>query len=123
MRQDIDDREPEQRGEKRQQQGALTLEYSHLSLHSEVLSSVSRESLVKTIVSHRVILTQKPGRELTKEQETLLAKIVHEDQTWAEIGRHFPGHILPSLKENYFTMQGVQARKRRRKPGMRAGGA
>jgi hypothetical protein len=71
----------------------------------EVFASGSGDSPAKAVVSHRVILERKPGKELTKEQESLLAKIVHEDQTWAEIGQHFPGHTLPSLKEN-FTKQG-----------------
>ena len=97
-----------------------TCEHPHLSLYSEVLGSVSRESLVKAIVSYRVVLKRKPGKELTKEQESLLAKMVHEDQTWAEIGQHFPGHILLSLKENFFIKQGGQPRKRGRKAGVRA---
>lgn len=98
-------------------------EYLHLSPHSEVLGSVPGESLVKAAVSHRVVLTQKLGKELTKEQESLLVKMVHEDQTWAEIGRHFPGHTLPLVKENFFTKQGGQPRKRGRKPSARARGA
>jgi len=49
--------------------------------------------------------------------------MVHDDKTWAEIERHFPVHTLQSLKENFFTKQGGQARKRGRKPGARAGGA
>jgi hypothetical protein len=35
-----------------------------------------------------------------------LAKMVRDDQTWAEIGRHFPGHTLPSLKENFSRSKG-----------------
>ena len=99
-----------------------TSEHLHLSLHPEVLDSVSRESLAKAAVSHRVVSTRKPGKVLTKEQESLLAKMVHDDQTWAEIGRHFPGHTLPSLKENFFTEQGGQPRKGGRKPGVTASG-
>jgi hypothetical protein len=92
-----------------------TSEHFHLSLHSEVLGSAS--------ASHQVVSTRKLGKELTKEQESLLAKMIHDDQTWTEIGRHFPGHTLPSLKENFFKKQGGQPRKRGRKPGARAGGA
>jgi hypothetical protein len=100
-----------------------TSEHFHLSLHSEVLGSVSGESPAKAAVSHRAISTRKPGKELTKEQESLLVKMVREDETWTEIGRHFPGHTLQSLKENFFTKQGGQPRKRGRKSGARAGGA
>jgi len=32
--------------------------------------------------------------------------MVLDDKTWAEIGRHFPGHTLQSLKDNFFTKQG-----------------
>jgi hypothetical protein len=98
----------------------LTCEHPHLSLHSEVLGSISRESSAKPAASHRVVSKRKPGKELTKEQESLLAKMVYDDQTWAEIGRHFPGHTLPSLKENFFMKQGGQPRKRGRKAGVRA---
>ncbi|KAH8790802.1 hypothetical protein F5882DRAFT_377148 [Hyaloscypha sp. PMI_1271] len=77
-----------------------TSDYSHLCLHSELLGS--GESLVKAIASHQVVSIRKPDKELTKEQEILLAKLVHEDKTWAEIGRHFPGYTLLSLKENFF---------------------
>jgi hypothetical protein len=98
----------------------LTSEHSHLSLNSEVLGSVSRESPVKAAVSHRVLSTRKPSKELTRKQESLLAKMVHDDQTWAEIGRHFPGHTLKSLKENFFIKQRGQPRKRGRKAGVRA---
>jgi hypothetical protein len=98
----------------------LISKHSHLSLHSEVLGSVSRESPVKAVVSHRVVSTRKPSKELTREQESLLAKMVHDDQTWAEIGRHFPGHTLKSLKENFFVKQRGQPRKRGRKAGVRA---
>jgi hypothetical protein len=58
-----------------------TCKHPHLSLHSEVLGSVSRELLAKATVSHQVISKQKPSKELTKEQESLLAKMVHNDQT------------------------------------------
>ena len=58
-----------------------TCEYPYLLLHSEVLGSISRELLAKAIVSHRVILKRKLGKELTKEQESLLAKMVHDNQT------------------------------------------
>jgi len=83
-----------------------TSEHFHLSLHSEVLGSVSGESPAKATVSHRAVSTRKPGKELTKEQESLLAKMVYEDKTWTEIGRHFPGHRLHLLKENFFKKQG-----------------
>jgi hypothetical protein len=69
-------------------------EHLNLSLNSEALGASSRESLTKAIVSYRAVTSRKPGKELTKEQESLLAKIVHEDKTWIEIGRHFPGHTL-----------------------------
>jgi len=95
-----------------------TSDHSHLCLHSELLGS--GESLAKATASHQVVSTRKPDKELTKEQEILLAKLVHEDKTWAEIGRHFPGHTLPSLKENFFMKQGGQPRKRGRKAGVRA---
>ena len=85
----------------------------------EVLGSVSSKLLTKAIVSHRVILKQKLGKELITEQESLLAKIVQEDKTWAEIGQHFPGHTLPLLKE-HFKKQGGQPRKRGRKASVRA---
>ena len=69
-----------------------TYGHLYLSLHLKVLGSVSRELLAKAIVSYRVILKRKPGKELIEEQESLLAKMVHDDQTWADIGRRFPGH-------------------------------
>lgn len=90
----------------------------HLSLHSEALGSISGES--KAAVSDRVVLKQKPVKELIKEEESLLAKMVHDDKTWAEIGQRFPGHTLPLLKENFFMKQGGQPRKRGRKAGVRA---
>ncbi|KAH9205202.1 hypothetical protein DL95DRAFT_470777 [Leptodontidium sp. 2 PMI_412] len=68
------------------------------------------------------ISTRRPGKELTERQEILLAKMVHDDKTWAEIGGQFPGHTLQSLKENFFTKQGGKPRKRGRKPGVRAVG-
>jgi len=71
---------------------SYTYKYPHLLLYLEVLGSVSRELLAKAIVSYRVILKRKPGKELIEEQESLLAKMVHDDQTWADIGRRFPGH-------------------------------
>jgi hypothetical protein len=79
-----------------------TCEHPYLLLHSKVLGFISRELQAKAIISHRVILKRKPGKELTTEQESLLAKIVHKNETWAEIRRHFPGHTLLSLKENFF---------------------
>ncbi|KAH6696527.1 hypothetical protein BKA61DRAFT_741680 [Leptodontidium sp. MPI-SDFR-AT-0119] len=63
------------------------------------------------------ISTRRPGKELTERQEILLARMVHDDKTWAEIGGQFPGHTLQSLKENFFTKQGGKPRKRGRKPG------
>jgi hypothetical protein len=56
-----------------------TYKYPHLSLYLEVLSSIFRELLAKAIVSYRVILKRKLGKELITEQESLLAKIVHDD--------------------------------------------
>jgi hypothetical protein len=73
----------------------------HISLHSEILGSISRDS-AKATVPRQVILTRKPGKELIELEESLLAKMVHDDKTWAEIGLRFPGHPLPLLKENFF---------------------
>jgi hypothetical protein len=78
--------------------------------------SWTRESTSDTIS------TRRPGKELTERQEIRLAKMVHDNKTWAEIGRHFPGHTLQSLKENFFTKQGGKPRKRGRKPGVKAVG-
>ncbi|KAF8850006.1 hypothetical protein BDZ45DRAFT_697068 [Acephala macrosclerotiorum] len=97
-------------------------EHLGLSLHSEILGAGSRESSAEAVVSHKAVASRKPGKELTKEQESLLAKMVHEDETWTEIRRHFPGHTLQSLKENFFTKQGGKPRKRGRKPGVRIRG-
>ncbi|PVH67814.1 hypothetical protein DL98DRAFT_263536 [Cadophora sp. DSE1049] len=94
----------------------------NLSLHSEVLGTSSWESSVEAAVSRRAVTSRKPGKELTKDQERLLAKMVYDDETWAEIGRHFPGQTLQSLKENFFTKQGGKPRKRGRKPAVRAVG-
>jgi len=96
-------------------------EHLSLSLHSEVLSTTSMESSVKAAVSRRAFTSRKPGKELTKDQENRLAKMVHDDKTWTEIGRHFLGHTLQSLKDNFFMKQGGKPRKRGRKPGVRAG--
>lgn len=68
-------------------------EHLKLSIHSGVSGAGSRES-AEAVVSHMAVTSRKPGKELTKEQESLLAKMVHEDETWTEIGRHFPGHTL-----------------------------
>ena len=73
-------------------------EHLNLSLHSEVLSTSSREVSVEAAASRRAITSRKPGKELTKNQESRLAKMVHDDKTWADIGRHFPNHTLQSLK-------------------------
>ena len=94
-----------------------------LSVHSEVLGASSREPSAEAAVSYRAVTCRKPAKELTKKQESLLAKMVLEDKTWKEIGRHFPGHTLQSLKENFFTKQGGKPRKRGRKPGVRGRGA
>jgi hypothetical protein len=80
-------------------------QHLNLLLHSEVLSTSSRESSEEAVVSRRSITSRKPGKELTKNQERLLAKMVHDDKTWAEIGRHFLGHTMQSLKDNFFTKQ------------------
>ncbi|KAH6700701.1 hypothetical protein BKA61DRAFT_208150 [Leptodontidium sp. MPI-SDFR-AT-0119] len=96
-------------------------EHLNLSLHSEVLSTSSRESSAEAAVPRRAATSRKPGKELTKNQESLLAKMVHEDKTWAEIGQKFTGHTLQSLKENFFTKQGGKPRKRGRKPRVKAG--
>lgn len=98
-------------------------EHLNLSLDSEALGASSGESPTKAAVCYRAVTSRKPGKELTEEQESLLAKMVHEDKTWTEIGRHFPGHTLQSPKENFFTKQGGRPRKRGRKPGVRSRGA
>jgi hypothetical protein len=84
----------------------------------EIFSASSRESLPEAVVFPRAVRSRKPGRELTENQESLLVKMVHNDKTWAEIGRHFPGHTLHSLKENFFTRQGGKPRV---KAGVKAG--
>jgi hypothetical protein len=84
----------------------------NLSLSSEVLGGGSGESPTRVTASHRAVTSRKPGKELTEEQESLLAKMVDEDKTWIEIGRHFPSHTLQLLKENFFTKQGGKPRKR-----------
>ncbi|KUJ06353.1 uncharacterized protein LY89DRAFT_743964 [Mollisia scopiformis] len=94
-------------------------EHLSLSLHSEVLSTSSRELSVEAAVSRQAVTSRKPGKEPTKNQESLLAKMVHDDKTWAEIGQHFPGHTLQSLKENFFTKQGGKPRRRGRKAGVK----
>jgi hypothetical protein len=78
----------------------------NLSLNSESLGAGSGGSPATAAASHRPVTSRKAGKELTKEQESLLAKMIHEDKTWIGIGRHFPGHTLQSLKENFFTKQG-----------------
>ncbi|PVH70288.1 hypothetical protein DL98DRAFT_140807 [Cadophora sp. DSE1049] len=88
--------------------------YQAPSPRQTVRRSWTRESTSDTIP------TPRPGKELTESQEILLAKMVQRDKTWTEIGRHFPGHTLQSLK-NYFTKQGGKPRKRGRKPGVRVG--
>ncbi|KAL5312886.1 hypothetical protein ACEPPN_019312 [Leptodophora sp. 'Broadleaf-Isolate-01'] len=74
--------------------------------------SWTRESTYDTIS------TRWPGKELTERQEILLAKMVHDDKTWAEIRQHFPGYPLQSLKEN-FKKQGGKPRKRGRNAGVK----
>ncbi|KAL5319089.1 hypothetical protein ACEPPN_014159 [Leptodophora sp. 'Broadleaf-Isolate-01'] len=64
--------------------------------------------------------TRRPGKELAERQEMLPAKMVHDDETWAELGRQFPGHTLQSLKENFFTKQVGKPWKRGRKPALGA---
>ena len=93
-------------------------EHLNLSLHSEVLSTSSRESSAEDAVSHKAVTSRKPGKELTESQEIRLAEMVQQDKTWAEIGRMFPGHTLQSLKEN-FKKQGGKPRKRDRKAGVK----
>jgi hypothetical protein len=93
----------------------------NLTLNSEVLGGGSGESPTKAAASHPAVTSRKPGKEFTKEQESQLAAMVREDKTWAEIGRHFSGQTLQSLKENFFTKQGGKPRKRGRKPNVRAG--
>ncbi|KAH7418850.1 hypothetical protein BKA64DRAFT_210543 [Cadophora sp. MPI-SDFR-AT-0126] len=62
-----------------------------------VLSTSSRESSAEAAVSRRAVTSRKPCKELTQYQEGLLAKMIHDDKTWAEIGRHFPGHTEGGL--------------------------
>jgi len=92
----------------------------NLPLHSEDLSANAQESSIEAAVPRRAVTSRKSGKELTKDQESLLAKMVYDDQTWIEIGRHFLGHTLQSLKKNFFTKQGGRPRKRGRKPGARS---
>jgi len=94
-----------------------------LSLHSEITSASFKESLTKAATSHPAVTSHQSGKELTKEQEGILAKMVFEHKTWTEIGRHFSGHTLQSLKENFFTKQGGKPRKQGRKPGVKDGDA
>lgn len=98
-------------------------EHLKLSIYSEVLGTSFEESPTKAAISYRAVTSRKPGKELIEEQESLLANMVHEDKTWTEIGRHFPGHTLQLLKENFFTKQRGRPRKRGRKPGVRNRGA
>ncbi|TVY13031.1 hypothetical protein LARI1_G009055 [Lachnellula arida] len=94
-------------------------EHLNLSLHSEDSSVSAKESSIDAAISRRAVTSRKPGKELTKDQESLLAKMVQDDQTWTEIGRHFPGYTLQWLKKNFFTKQGGKPRKRGRKPGVK----
>ncbi|KAG9230121.1 hypothetical protein BJ875DRAFT_488285 [Amylocarpus encephaloides] len=55
-------------------------EHLSLSLHSEVSSTSSRESSVEATVSRRAATSRKPGKEVTKNQESLLAKLVYDDK-------------------------------------------
>jgi len=114
-----------------------TSKYLHLPINPKALDICSsKDPMAKIPINHntaahskirqarlqpkkRSILPRKESKELTKEQERLLANMVHKDKTWTEIRRHFPGYPLRSLKENYFTKQGGQPRKRGRKPGVR----
>jgi hypothetical protein len=98
-------------------------EHLDLSLHPAVLSASFGESSAEAVVCHWAVTSRKLARELTKNQESLLTKMVHEDKTWAEIGRQFLGYALQSLKDNFFTKQGGKPRKRGRKPGVRDRGA
>lgn len=90
-----------------------------LLLYPKVLSTSFKESLIEAIIFRRAATSCKPSKELTKNQEDLLAKMVHDDKTWTEIGKHFPGYILKLLKENFFTKQGGKPRKRGRKAGVK----
>jgi hypothetical protein len=56
-------------------------EYLNLLFYSEDLNNNSKELLIKTIVSRRAIISRKFSKELTKDQENLLAKMVHDNQT------------------------------------------
>lgn len=60
-------------------------EYFNLLLYSKVLSSSSKKSADIT-VSYQAITSRKLSKELTEDQERLLAKIVLEDITWKQIG-------------------------------------
>lgn len=51
-------------------------EHLHLPIYSAVLGTGSKEDLpAKVAVSHQTVAPWKPGKELTKEQERLLAKL------------------------------------------------
>jgi len=39
------------------------------------------------------------GSSRSKEQESLLAKIVDQEKTWTEVAGHLPGHTVQLLKE------------------------
>jgi hypothetical protein len=80
-------------------------------LYSKILGTGCKGSSAKAAESHYAVMPRKVGKELTKEQERHLAKLI-DNKTWTEIGRCFPGHSLQSLKENFFTKQRGQPRKR-----------
>lgn len=94
---------------------------SHLGKATSRLSK-NRAQSREVLVPDWAISTQRRGNELTKSQESLLAKMIQDNETWTEIGQHFPDHPLQLLKDN-FKKQGGKPRKRGRKPGVKVGGA
>ena len=53
-----------------------------------------------------------------------MAKTVHDNKTWAEIGWHFPGRTMQALKENFKKQEARgKAAEAGAKPRVRAGGA
>jgi hypothetical protein len=76
-------------------------DYLHFPILSEMLSTgcIMRPP-GKAAVSYYAVMPRKPRKELMEKQESLLAKMVRGDKTWAEIERQFPNQALQSLKEN-----------------------
>lgn len=100
----------------------FTLPHILEHLHRPICSTVLGTGSSKAMASQRAIKPRKPEKQLTTTQESLLAKLVRPNKSWAEIERHFQGHPLQSLKDNYFGKQGGKPRRRGRKPRMITGG-